>query len=216
MKSSIRSQRGALAAICCFVLLAFLSLLPMLFRTSAGGKKADESADRHSRFGDYDIRKDKKASERIVEFRSRSSKNEIDVANERSSFARGEEKLHGKLRNLKVEYNDDLKVPEVIGTDVRQGKEFLTPPGIEKRSEVLKRFLRENDELTGVRAEHVSRLKLTADYKNPENDLSLVELEQELNGVPVFRGSVKAGFTKRNEIVRIINNLAPGVDESLV
>jgi len=76
--------------------------------------------------------------------------------------------------------------------------------------------LTDNDQLTGVSVEHVAKLKLASDYKNPEDDLAMAEYEQELNGVPVFRGSVKAGFTKRNQIVRVINNLAPGLDETEV
>jgi hypothetical protein len=73
-------------------------------------------------------------------------------------------------------------------------------------------FLRENSGLTGVAGQQISDLKLTADYKNPENDLSFVHFEQAIDGIPVFRGEVKAGFAKNREIVRVINNLAPGLD----
>src|SRR5690606_25730394 len=37
-------------------------------------------------------------------------------------------------------------------------------------------------------------------------------LEQLVNGIPVFRGELKAGFTPDGRIVRVINNLAPGLD----
>lgn len=46
--------------------------------------------------------------------------------------------------------------------------------------------------------------------------MSFVHLEQRINGIPAFRGEVKAGFTQRNEIVRVINNLAPGLNYSEV
>src|SRR5207237_9312745 len=36
--------------------------------------------------------------------------------------------------------------------------------------------------------------------------------EQKINSITVFRGEVKAGFTRKNEIVRVINNLAPNLD----
>ena len=216
MRSSINLNRGVLASICCFALLAFLSLLPAFFKTSAGNNRSHDSESKAARFGDYDIRTDKAASEKVAEFRGHASKNAVDVANLRGSFAHGEKKLRGKISSLKVEYNDDLRIPEVIGPDVRGGKEFLNAPTTEKRSEVLKRFLTDNDQLTGVSVEHVAKLKLASDYKNPEDDLAMAEYEQELNGIPVFRGSVKAGFTKRNQIVRVINNLAPGLDETEV
>jgi len=202
MRSSINLNRGVLASICCFALLAFLSLLPAFFKTSAGNNRSHDSESKAARFGDYDIRTDKAASEKVAEFRGHASKNAVDVANLRGSFAHGEKKLRGKISSLKVEYNDDLRIPEVIGPDVRGGKEFLNAPTTEKRSEVLKRFLTDNDQLTGVSVEHVAKLKLASDYKNPEDDLAMAEYEQELNGIPVFRGSVKAGFTKRNQIVR--------------
>ncbi len=53
-----------------------------------------------------------------------------------------------------------------------------------------------------------------ADYTNPDGKLSFVELNQEINGIPVFRGEVKAGFTQNGEIIRVINNFAPGLDEN--
>jgi hypothetical protein len=42
--------------------------------------------------------------------------------------------------------------------------------------------------------------------------LSFVHFQQKIRNLPVFRGEVKAGFTRKNEIVRIINNLAPALD----
>ena len=33
-------------------------------------------------------------------------------------------------------------------------------------------------------------------------------------GIPVFRGEVKAGFTRNGEMIRVINNFAPGLDYS--
>ena len=45
-----------------------------------------------------------------------------------------------------------------------------------------------------------------------DGNLSFVVLEQTINGIPVSRGEVKAGFTKKGEMIRVINNLAPGLD----
>ena len=58
----------------------------------------------------------------------------------------------------------------------------------------------------------ISELETTADYTNPNGVLSFVHLAQNIDGIPVFRGEVKAGFTKRGEMFRVINNLAPALD----
>ena len=216
MKFSIPRDRSLLIVLGLFFLISIVALAPAFFKTSAGGRKAGEPAQKSKRFGDYDIRTDKNAHVKINEFRGRAGKNASEVADLRGKFWRGEEKLRGRVPNLKVEYNTDLKIPEVIAPSAQSGRHFLTPPGQEKRSEKLKGFLRNNSELTGVDAEQLSDLKLAADYENPENDLGIAEFEQEIDGVPVFRGSVKAGFTKSNEIVRVINNLAPGLDKNSI
>jgi hypothetical protein len=41
-------------------------------------------------------------------------------------------------------------------------------------------------------------------------------LEQQINRIPVFRGEVKAGLLKAGQMIRVINNLAPGIDYSRV
>ena len=79
----------------------------------------------------------------------------------------------------------------------------------EKRQDALRSFIESNKDLLGLSGTQVSQLEQTADYTNPDGNLSFTHLEQKINGVPVFRGEVKAAFTKRGEIVRIINNLAP-------
>jgi Zn-dependent metalloprotease len=102
----------------------------------------------------------------------------------------------------------------MIGPDVLQGKAFLTSASSEIRSKILIDFLKANSGLVGNTADQIDQLIVAADYKNPENDLSFVELEQRFDGIPVFRGEVKAGFAKDGSIIRVINNLAPGIDAS--
>src|SRR4030095_110021 len=74
----------------------------------------------------------------------------------------------------------------------------------------------ENNDLVGVNDDQANSLKVLADYTNPDGQLSFAHLEQKINDVPVFRGEVKAGFAKDGRMIRVINNLAPGLDyESL-
>ena len=216
MKLFFPLERSSFATLALFVLIAIAALAPAIFITSAGSRHDKDVAVKVKRFGDFDIRTDKDSYSKVSEMRGRSGKTAEEILDLRSKFGRGEEKLRGHVPNLKVEYSTDLKVPEVIAADARSGRQFLTPPGQEKRSEKLRGFLRNNSELTGVSAEQLSLLKVAADYENPENDLGIAELEQEIDGVPIFRGSVKAGFTKAGEIVRVINNLAPGLDSNNV
>ena len=164
----------------------------------------------------YDIRTDKFAIELIASYRSQAGRNASEVADVRDEMVRGEEKLRQRVPTLRVEYNIDLRIPEVIAPDVKQGRAFLTKRSTNNRAEHLKAFLNENNELIGARSSQIDKLKVFADYTNPDGNLSFVELDQQINGVPVFRGEIKAGFSKSGEIIRIINNFAPGIDEAAV
>src|SRR5205823_11351774 len=106
-------------------------------------------------------------------------------------------------------------IPEVITPDVKLGRTFLTSasrPSGAKHSDVLRGFLKENTDLVGTDSNQIDGLKSAADYTNPDGNLSFVELHQEINGVPVFRGEIKAGFTKTGEMIRVVNNLAPALN----
>jgi hypothetical protein len=117
---------------------------------------------------------------------------------------------------LNVEYNEDLRVPEVISPDYGLKADFLTAPFAGERTEVLENYLRQNSALFGLDAAQIDALETTADYTNPNGRLSFVHLEQRINRIPVFRGEVKAAFTEKGEIVRVINNLAPALDYEIL
>ena len=70
--------------------------------------------------------------------------------------------------------------------------------------------------LLGITDAQADDLRKTADYTNPNGELSYASLEQNINGVPVFQGEIKAGFNKRSEMFRVVNELAPGVDPATV
>lgn len=166
-----------------------------------------------TRLPNYDIRRDKslEAADNLLKFRQAANKDAAAVANARSGFVAGEESLKQKVPNVKVEYNTDLQIPEIISPDINKEIGFLTAKSAVGNTEVLRQFIKENDGLFGVIAAQADQLELTADYKNPEDDLSFVHFKQKINGVPVFRGEVKAGFAKDGEMIRVINNLAPGL-----
>ncbi len=202
---------------CLFVLAAFTAVfvLPFQMRSNASKGFFQRTESREADLPNYDIRTDKTAFEKIAAFRTGLGKNASQIADARDGFVRGENTLKQHVPTLKIEYNSDIRVPEMIGPDVKQGRAFLTgatSPAKTSHANVLIDFLRQNTELVGANAAQIDALKVAADYTNPDGNLSFVELNQEINGIPVFRGEVKAGFTRRGEMIRVINNLAPALD----
>ncbi|MGE3466497.1 MAG: M36 family metallopeptidase, partial [Pyrinomonadaceae bacterium] len=212
---NFHSLRHAVRVLSILALVTGVVSLPFIFRAHA-----DENGKLSERdqvfLPNYDIRIDKSAIFTIAGYRVAANKNAAEIADMREVFVEAEDRLRQSVPTLKIEYNSDLRIPEVIAPDVKQGKAFLTEKDGQKRSEVLKNFLRDNSRLVGTRIEQIDDLKVVADYTNPDGNLSFVELNQEIAGIPIFRGEVKAGFTKAGQIVRVINNLAPGVDVNSV
>jgi hypothetical protein len=182
-------------------------------RKDKNGTQAAQTDDKE-KLPNYDIRLDKKAFETVAAFRNSMKKSASAVADIRDGFATAEVKLRSSVPSLKVEYNEAMCTPEVISPDVEQGKKFLTSPSSEKRSDKLKGFLKQNKDLVAAADRDVDDLKVVADYTNPDGNLSFTELSQEIDGIPVFQGRVRAGFTKKGELIRVVNNLAPGVENS--
>jgi hypothetical protein len=185
-------------------LVTAVIVLPYQFGTAASQKGLivrTVSAD--STLPNYDIRddaneKDAGAVDALLRYRQNAGRNAAMVADVRESFVRGEDSLRARIPTLKVEYNQDIRIPEVIGPDVWQGRKFLTgtsTPAGEKHADVLINFLKDNTQLIGATTDQVGQLKVAADYTDPNGILSFVELDQEISGIPVFRGEVKAGFT---------------------
>ncbi len=217
-KTSTAEARNPLL-LCVFVLgvMAALVILPLQFRTEAGGQKGlfYRTESHVPGLENYDIRTDKgdEIDNALVKYRQNAGKDSAVIADIRDGFVRGEEQLRQRVPSLKTEYNDDIRIPEVITPDVWKARiERLTAPSAEKRSEILRNFVKENNNLLGVNDAQADRLVVTADYMNPSGYLGFAHLEQRINGVPVFRGEIKAGFTKSGEMIRVINNLAPGLD----
>ena len=142
-----------------------------------------ESATRETEREDlsnYDIRSDKSetAEQAIEKFAAQSDKKQS---------VRADAKLRSKIPNLKLEYNEDLRIPEIIAPDSAQNADFLTAPDNGKRTAILRSFLKQNSELIGLNDLQIDALKTTADYTNPDGNLSFVHFEQRINDVPVFR-----------------------------
>ncbi|HMS39496.1 MAG TPA: hypothetical protein PKE69_04665, partial [Pyrinomonadaceae bacterium] len=199
--SSFFQRFALLAFVSCVVIAVFIAFTPPPKVESAKNEPKSET------LPDYDIRTDENAKQTIADF-SVNSLPETD----RNLAARAVEKLRKEIPNLKIEYNEDLRIPEVISPDFMRGTNFLTAPNRKKRADILRDFINRNSELVGLSQTQINQLEKTADYTNPDGNLSFVHFEQKINTIPVFRGEIKAGFSKKNELIRIINNLAPSLD----
>nr|HQU86548.1 hypothetical protein [Pyrinomonadaceae bacterium] len=216
-KYKAETRKSILLSLVVLGLLAVIAIVPYQFRSEANskGKGLVQRTESHDEgLKNYDIRleKSEEAADALVRFREKNGKDASAVASSREDFVRGENALKQRVPTLKVEYNTDIRIPEVIAPDVAKGRNFLTAANSGKRSEVLRNFVKENNSLVGINDTQADSLKVLADYTNPDGNLSFAHLEQRINNIPVFRGEVKAGFTKEGEIVRVINNLAPGLD----
>jgi hypothetical protein len=180
-----------------------------------GGNPFHVTTSQEPGFENYDIRQAK--DDEATQYRA-ASRNSLGVSSERltatrADFAKGEAQLRQSVPTLKVEFNEDLAIPELIAPDVYGDATTLTGPsnGI-KNAEVLRNFIRQNNSLIGIDDVQANQLRVTADYTNPDGNLSFAHLEQVIHGVPVFRGEVKAGFNRQGEMFKVINNLAPGLN----
>jgi hypothetical protein len=119
---------------------------------------------------------------------------------------RGPKPVRRNITLFKVEYNDTFGVPEVV--ESLNGRQFLAAVRNGRtRADVLREFVAQNHDVFGLTS--LDQLHQTADYRNPDGNLAFVRFEQYLNGIPVFGAELKGGFTKQDELFRVINNLAP-------
>src|SRR5687768_6514422 len=169
----------------CIVVLAVitvLTVLPYKFGSQATSSQGllqrtvsqDEGIPRM-----WDIREAKGEgyADALESFRTSNGKNAAAVADLRESFVRGEGQLKQRLPNARIEYNTDIRIPEVITPDVyRTRLDWLSSPSKERRADILRNFAKDNAELVGMRAAQIDALKTTADYTNPDGNLSFAML----------------------------------------
>ncbi|MCY7345085.1 MAG: M36 family metallopeptidase [Pyrinomonadaceae bacterium] len=212
--ANAENRRSLLIALVFFGLIAAVAFLPSIF--SSGDGKAQQKFQSQPAFENYDIRTDKNAAETLMNFRQTAGRDAVTIADARDKFVAGENQLRQSVPTLKIEYNNELGNPGLIAPDVLQGRAFLTSPSNAKHSEILRGFLQTNNNLIGMTAEQINKLRMTADYTNPNGELSFVSFEQFIDGIPVFRAEIRAGFNKEGAMFRVINNSAPElVDDNL-
>ncbi len=193
-------------------LIAAVSFLPNQFHSKAYTETAQPKVE----LDNYDIRTDKTSMETLMSFRQAAGRNAVQNADVRDKFVAGEKALRQSVPTLAINYHKELGVPEVIAPDVLKGRALMTQPSNAKRADVLRGFAKNNADLIGLTDEQINNLKVTGDYTNPNGELSFVDLEQTINGIPVLRAAVRAAFNKQGAMFRVLNSTVPEVEYSRV
>ncbi|MFL6231446.1 MAG: M36 family metallopeptidase [Pyrinomonadaceae bacterium] len=123
------------------------------------------------------------------------------------SMREAEEHLAARLPSLQVERNEVVHVPEIVAV-AGGGALHAANPG-ESNENVMRSFLSENAALYGMTAQQTAQLTKVSDYTNPAGNLSFVEFQQEVNGIPVFQGYVRGVLSADGRLVRTTGLLAP-------
>ncbi|HLL71933.1 MAG TPA: M36 family metallopeptidase [Pyrinomonadaceae bacterium] len=139
------------------------------------------------------------------------SQRESAVTVQRAMSA-AEAQLASRVPSLKVVYNEALSVPEIVRVEGAGELPASQASGVGgPRESALRGFITENAALYGLTRAQASQLKKYSDYANPSGNLAFVELEQEINGIPVFQGYVRGILTPDGRLVRTTGLLAAGL-----
>jgi hypothetical protein len=128
----------------------------------------------------------------------------------RQLLAAGRKNLLARITGLHVEENPFSTAPAIV--EVTGSTAALTEPSTEAHEPLTRRFVIENAALYGLTSAQARQLLVVADYTNPAGNLSWVEYEQRINGVPMFQGYLRAEITSDGRLWRTTGDLAAGID----
>ncbi|HEY7411983.1 MAG TPA: M36 family metallopeptidase [Vicinamibacteria bacterium] len=164
----------------------------------------------------YDLRIDKGGPSRDEHVRDHHALSGADRLRV-SSLAQGRDlavaRLADSLPALQVQESAELGTPEIVRIARRGGAARLVAvAGDASRGQMAKGFLADNGAVYGLTPEQVAALEETADYANPDGNLSWVTLVQRANGRRVFRGELSAAFDAEGALFQTTGQLAPDLD----
>ena len=123
----------------------------------------------------------------------------------------GVARLEAAYKGIAIERQAGVNVLEVVSA--APGTGFLTPPSGD-RVTALRGFVTAHADAYGLAASDIGELQPVADYMNPAGNMGWAELEQTINGIPVFQGVIRGGFTAKGELARTTGALATVSDAS--
>jgi hypothetical protein len=127
------------------------------------------------------------------------------------SIRAAHQQLNARVPALRVNYSAALRVPEIVRVE---GAGVLSSAAGGSKESALRGFISENAAFYGLTRQQAAQLTKVSDYTNPAGNLSFVELEQEINGLPVFQGFVRGVLTPDGELVSTVSLLAAGMRPS--
>src|SRR5688572_16974552 len=168
------------------------------------GIPAAENLDVRSRFS--------KASQaaQAIEIQKGAKKDSRRRAGITESMLKAKERLEREIPGLEVAFSDEIGAPEIVS--IRSGQKMLAAKSGPSKEAVVRGFLSRNRDLYGLSLRQVGELRKTADYTNPAGNLSWVELRQEIRGLPVFQGELRAAFNAKGELFRTVGRLVLELD----
>src|SRR5215213_3949537 len=206
--NTIKIRQGTVFAVFFALTITAFWCLPMLVSS-----KTEKTVPKKAGLENYDIRNEGNEEARTSLMRKQGLLNQSkreNFANLGQTMKAAQERLARQKPNLDIEWSKETGAPEIVG--VLNAERKLTGRSKANRAEIVRGFLSANNDLYGLDDAQVGALKTVADYTNPAGNMSFVELEQRIDGIPVFQGNVRAGLTKNGELVRTTGLLVPGLD----
>lgn len=210
-KNKRRLFFGLFAVLSVVVLVTSFGPTHVWSNAAIGPKAFQETAVRKQHgAANFDIREDKSGKEKLEtrrRERGATQKEHTEELLKTSSAAK--ERLEARSPEVRLVMGEALRTPESVFST--RANKFLTQRSNQSREKIVRDFLGANAEMYGLTQREVAQLKKTGDYTNPAGNLSWVELRQEINGLPVFQGEVRAVLTPEGELVGTVSRLAPAL-----
>jgi len=120
----------------------------------------------------------------------------------------GAVQLAAAVPGVRIDDHVSLGTTEVVS--VAPGGAFLTAEAPDREA-TLRGFLATYPGVYGLAANEVADLSVVSNYLNPGGNMGWVELEQRFNGIPVFQGRLRGGFTAKGQLAGTTGVLAAGI-----
>ncbi len=203
---------GLFAAIAVVVLVTSFGPRDVWSNSASSPQGPQKRALKHRGLADFDIREDKSGQEKLeVRRKNRDAKHKARTEEMMKSSSAAQEEIAEDLPGMRLVMGESLKAPESVMSN--KGK-FLTQASKQPREKIVRDFLGANARMYGLTQREVAQLRKTADYSNPAGNLSWVEFRQEINGLPVFQGEVRAAITKAGQLVGTVSRLTPALSST--
>jgi hypothetical protein len=186
-------------------------------KVSTAAKRGAKTTGRNTEVENYDIRRDESEEGRagLDSYRQATGAKQALAARVlRERMRQAREKLDASGAHVKVDFNAFGTAPEIVGVGDSCAECALAAASGAGNEATVRAFLKRNAALYGLDARQVAALKKVADYTNPAGNISWVEFEQELNGIPVFQGYLRAALNADARLARTTGNLAAGLNEA--